>query len=601
MPFLRLHPGFALLSLVLVSTAIAEEGALSGTFTPPAEFAGDLGEFRSPLLFNDGSEVRSAEDWNLRREEIRSTWHGLMGEWPPLITEPVVEMLESVKEENFTRHQIRFLWTPKQKTTGYLFIPDKATEGPLPAVLTVYYEPETAAGMGNEHRDFAYQLAKRGFVTLSIGTKEASEAKEYSLYWPSLENATVEPLSMLAYAAANAWHVLAARPEVDPERIGVTGHSFGGKWAMFASCLFDKFACAAWSDPGIVFDTRPSVNYWEPWYLGYHPKPWRERAVPSAENPARGLYPRLLAEGRDLHELHALMAPRPFFVSGGSEDPPARWRALNHSIAVNRLLAQENRVAMHNRPDHAPNPESNELIYSFFERELNPARQTVETLPAPVAAKTDNLNDKFWLYLPKRYAESKEKLPLIIFLHGSSRRGRDIELLKANGLPPVLDGKDDFEFIVASPQALSNYPWQVSWRPDDIALLLDHLLASYRIDPDRVYLTGLSMGGYGTWAGIAAHPDRFAAAAPICGGGDPESAKTIGALPIWAFHGDADEVVPVERSLEMVAAVNAGGGNAKLTLYPGVGHDSHTRTYADPELYRWFLTHSLPRARSAER
>ena len=225
----------------------------------------------------------------------------------------------------------------------------------------------------------------------------------------------------------------------------------------------------------------------------------------------------------------------------------------------------------------------------------------METLPAPVAAKTDNLNDKFWLYLPKRYAESKEKLPLIIFLHGSSRRGHDIELVKANGLPPVLDGKDDFEFIVASPQALPNYPWQVSWRPDDIALLLDHLLASYRIDPDRVYLTGLSMGGYGTWAGIAAHPDRFAAAAPICGGGDPESAKTIGDLPIRAFHGDADEVVPVERSLEMVAAVNAVGGNAKLTLYPQVGHDSHTRTYADPGLYRWFLTHSLPRARSAER
>lgn len=91
----------------------------------------------------------------------------------------------------------------------------------------------------------------------------------------------------------------------------MVGHSFGGKWAMFAACLYEPFASAAWSDPGIVFDTRPSVNYWEPWYLGWHPRPWRKRGVPTADNPARGLYPQLLAEGHDLHELHALMPPRP--------------------------------------------------------------------------------------------------------------------------------------------------------------------------------------------------------------------------------------------------------------------------------------------------
>ena len=366
-------------SILLCSVSLlarAEEPALPAPlapwFAPPAEFANDPGNFRSPLRFENGDLVRTGADWAKRREEIRSTWMGLLGEWPPLLTEPVVEILESVKQENFTRHRVRFLWTPTQKTTGYLLIPDKATESRRPAVLTVYYEPETSAGMGKENRDFAYQLAKRGFVTLSIGTTEASDAKDYSLYWPSIEDATVQPLSMLAYAAANAWHVLASRPEVDPERIGVTGHSFGGKWSMFASCLFDRFACAAWSDPGIVFDTRPSVNYWEPWYLGYHPKPWRERGVPSESNPARGLYPELLAEGRDLHELHALMAPRPFLVSGGSEDSPSRWKALNHSIAVNRILGFENRVAMHNRPDHAPNPESNEVIYGFFEHFLKP-------------------------------------------------------------------------------------------------------------------------------------------------------------------------------------------------------------------------------------
>ena len=140
---------------------------------------------------------------------------------------------------------------------------------------------------------------------------------------------------------------------------------------MFAACLFDKFACAAWSDPGIVFDeSRPSVNYWEPWYLGYHTKPWRKRGLITKENPARGLYPRLIEAGRDLHELHALMAPRPFLVSGGSEDPPRRWQALNHTVEVNRILGYQNRVAMTNRPDHSPNDSSNEVIYAFFEHFL---------------------------------------------------------------------------------------------------------------------------------------------------------------------------------------------------------------------------------------
>jgi hypothetical protein len=137
---------------------------------------------------------------------------------------------------------------------------------------------------------------------------------------------------------------------------------------MFASCLFDKFAAAVWSDPGVVFDeSREAVNYWEPWYLGYHPKPWRRRSIISKENPAQGLYVRLVSEGYDLHELHALMAPRPFLVSGGSEDPIHRWVPLNHTIKVNSLLGFKNRVAMTNRPEHSPNPTSNEQAYLFLE------------------------------------------------------------------------------------------------------------------------------------------------------------------------------------------------------------------------------------------
>ena len=148
----------------------------------------------------------------------------------------------------------------------------------------------------------------------------------------------------------------------------LVGHSYGGKWAMFASCLYDKFACAAWSDGGIVFDeTRPNVNYWEPWYLGYAAGDTRERGVPSTSRPRTGAYKRMIEEGRDLHELHALMAPRPFLVSGGAEDQPERWKALNHLVAVNKLLGAENRVAMTNRKGHSPTAESNEVLYAFFE------------------------------------------------------------------------------------------------------------------------------------------------------------------------------------------------------------------------------------------
>ena len=343
-------------------------------FSPPAELADDFGEYRSPLKFYDGRAVRTPDDWQLRRSEILGRWHQMMGEWPPLIETPHIEILATTRRENFAQHRIRFLWMPEEKTEGYLLIPDGDVKGP--AVVTVYYEPETAIGLGKSDRDFAYQLARRGFVTLSIGSSQATQAKTYGLYYPSLQNARVQPLSMLGYAAANAWHVLAKRPEVDAQRIGIVGHSFGGKWAMFASCLFDKFACAAWSDPGIVFDeARPSVNYWEPWYLGYHPQPWRKRSIITADNPARGLYPKLVADGYDLHELHSLMAPRPFLVSGGSEDPPKRWKALNHAIQVNRLLGARNRVAMTNRPKHSPNPESNEHIYSFFEHFLKHAAE----------------------------------------------------------------------------------------------------------------------------------------------------------------------------------------------------------------------------------
>jgi len=341
---------------------------LAPFFRPPAELANDPGDYRSPLRFRDGSLVRTAGDWDRRRREIQQTWHGFLGTWPPLIAKPRIEYLERERRDHVTQHHVRLEIAPGRTTEdAYLLLPDG--DGPFPAVLVVFYDAKTGIGRGRPGLlDFALQLAHRGFVTLSLGCDPAAT-------YPNPEAPQLQPLSFHAYIAANGYNALASLPQVDPARIGVLGHSYGGKWAMFASCLFDKFACGVWSDPGIVFDeSRPNVNYWEPWYLGWEPGRTRKPGVPSAQNPTTGAYKRLVEAGHDLHELHALMAPRPYLVSGGSEDPPERWRALNHAIAVNRLLGQEHRVAMTNRPGHAPTAESNEQLYRFLEYVLKPAR-----------------------------------------------------------------------------------------------------------------------------------------------------------------------------------------------------------------------------------
>lgn len=346
---------------------------LAPYLTPPQSYRDVYGDYRSPLLFYNGDTVRNAADWPRRRDEIRRRWMSLMGEWPEVMTGQRLQFIDTLRREGFTQYGVGFMWLPGERTEGYLLVPDG--DGPKPAVVTVYYEPETAAGLNDkQNRDFARQLTRRGFVTLSLGTTGTTRDKTYSLYYPSIERATLQPLSALACAAANAWEALARTDGVDSTRIGIVGHSYGGKWAMFASCLYDKYACAAWGDPGVVFDETKGgyVNYWEPWYLGYYPPPWSDTWRDDGAKAGRGLYPRLRREGLDLHELHALMAPRPFLVSGGHADGAERWIALNHAVAVNRLLGFSDRVAMSNRASHDPDPQSNETICDFFERWLGP-------------------------------------------------------------------------------------------------------------------------------------------------------------------------------------------------------------------------------------
>ena len=327
-------------------------------FKPLAQYANDFGKFRSPLLLYDGRSVKTPGQWQERRKEILKTWHELMGAWPPVIENPKLEVVESTARENFTQKKVRVEVLASESQEGYLLVP--AGKGPFPCVLVVSdLSPLIGIGQQDDPRyvtyDFGLQLVRRGFVTLTMGGPRHSVPD-------------IQPLSSMAYVAANCCNALANLAEVEPKRIGILGHSYGSKWAMLASCLYDKFACGVWSDGGIVFDEkRGNVNYWEPWYLGADPAVKRKAGMVTDDNPRTGAYKKMIETGRDLQELHALMAPRPFLVSGGAEDQAWRWPALNHAIAVNRLLGFENRVAMTNRAQHPPTAESNEQLCLFLE------------------------------------------------------------------------------------------------------------------------------------------------------------------------------------------------------------------------------------------
>ena len=184
----------------------------------------------------------------------------------------------------------------------------------------------------------------------------------------------------------------------------------------------------------------------------------------------------------------------------------------------------------------------------------------------------------YLLYLPKDY-DTKESWPLVLFLHGSGERGEDLEMVKKHGPPKFVAEGKEFPFIVVSPQC----PKGKSWEPHELNALLDEIVQKYKVDKDRICVTGLSMGGFGAWKLAAYMPQRLAAIAPICGGGDMSSARRLTKLQIWAFHGAKDKGVPVERSQEMIDAVTKNGGTPKLTIYPEAEHDSWTETYNNPE------------------
>lgn len=195
---------------------------------------------------------------------------------------------------------------------------------------------------------------------------------------------------------------------------------------------------------------------------------------------------------------------------------------------------------------------------------------------------------RYLQYLPA--AEAGEALPLVIFLHGSGERGEDLELVARHGWPRHAMAGTAYPFALVAPQ-LPRGHW--CGRIDSLNLFLDHLLETLPVDPRRVYITGLSNGGTGVWVWGMSDPRRFAALIPVCGAGILWGSYEMVKTPLWAFHGDCDNAIDYTESTRMVERINAMGGNARLTVYPGVGHDSWEQAYSDPALVAWMLEQSL--------
>lgn len=226
------------------------------------------------------------------------------------------------------------------------------------------------------------------------------------------------------------------------------------------------------------------------------------------------------------------------------------------------------------------------------------AREAAEPSAAPgrqVAlsfSERDGRRLHYLLYLPRGYGATGRRWPLLLYLHGADRLGggrRALGRLRGQGIPKVVERDRGFPFIAVSPQTSSR------WAPDRLARLLSAIERRYAVDRRRVYATGFSLGGYGVWDLVSAHPRRFAAIAPIAGGrGRSRSRCRLRSVALWAFHGTADHVVPVSESKSMVRAVRRCRGKARLTLYPRAGHFVAERTYARAALFRWLGAQSRP-------
>ncbi len=194
------------------------------------------------------------------------------------------------------------------------------------------------------------------------------------------------------------------------------------------------------------------------------------------------------------------------------------------------------------------------------------------------------------LFLPEDYVASGPAQPLLVHLHGAGERGNDLAVVRRESLPRRIDEGFHLPAVVASPQCPPGH----SWDSQQVMAVIDHLQREFNIDSRRIYLTGYSMGGYGTWKTAALNPERFAAIVPICGGGETDWATQLSGMPVWAFHGQRDESVPVTETTKMIDAIELAGGTPQLTVYPEGRHNVWDDVYQNNTLFTWLLSHQLP-------
>lgn len=243
------------------------------------------------------------------------------------------------------------------------------------------------------------------------------------------------------------------------------------------------------------------------------------------------------------------------------------------------------------------------LMHAAHAVEVQPGEQLANTLTVTsTAGDAGEVEVPLLLYVPADYSDEGQAWPLVLFLHGYGECGdgspEQLSRVAIHGPASQAAAGRALPFVLATPQCpkpTERREVVVAWKPEVLLPLLDQLEAELNIDTSRVYVTGLSMGGYGTWRLAAAAPERFAAAVPICGGGDPATmAEPLAKLPVWAFHGGKDNTVPPERSQEMVEAIRVAGGAPRLTIYPEAGHNSWSATYDNPMFYDWLLGNRKP-------
>jgi predicted peptidase len=221
-------------------------------------------------------------------------------------------------------------------------------------------------------------------------------------------------------------------------------------------------------------------------------------------------------------------------------------------------------------------------------QEPQPGKQVEQSLEIPGQAAVGYL-----LYLPEDYdPQSDQKWPLMLFLHGRGESNGPLSLVAKWGPPQLVQRGENLPYILVSPQCPRDDRWADDNQQAAVLKLLDSVSERYRVDTQRIYLTGLSLGGFGSWRLAADHPQRFAAVVPICGGGNPQWAESLAPLPIWVWHGTEDRAVPYERSEAMVSAIReAGGQSVRFTSLEHVGHNCWSAAYATPELYQWLDQH----------